>query len=291
MKLFVYGDLEIDGIIKSQHLLAEQAWVQGLLLKEIDGNPIAVEDSCSLTYGSLYEFPAEDVEKLILKMCDSENQHFPPVKQIVEVLTDNGSFEAVTFISHSCSGLASFSTIPFGNWPVQQLLQNSTCYYFAYGSCMDNERFYKHKVSHLFTSVLGRGILDEYRLAFSHHQEDGGRADIIESSGGKVEGVIYEIEKEAVNYLFKREGVYAGGYRPTAIEVELHNGRRVTALSFTVIDKKQELVPPLHYAIEIHRGGSQYLGKDYVKSLESRFIHSFTIDGFNSYLEQVRKKD
>ncbi|MDY0395157.1 gamma-glutamylcyclotransferase [Virgibacillus halophilus] len=59
-----------------------------------------------------------------------------------------------------------------------------------------------------------------------------------------VEGKVYEIAHDAVSYLYEREGVYAGSYRPAVVQVRLDKGRVVPALTFIVVHKEKETAPP-----------------------------------------------
>src|SRR5690606_21306414 len=106
------------------------------------------------------------------------------------------------------------------DWKVYQFMKQSRLHYFAYGSCMDNARFKESNVDQHFQKVIGRGNLDGYTLTFTMKAIDGGRADIVEGDG-MVEGKVYDIGQEAISYLYRREGVESGYYRPAIITVEI----------------------------------------------------------------------
>jgi cation transport regulator ChaC len=144
--------------------------------------------------------------------------------------------------------------------------------YFAYGSCMDNDRFIKQGVDHLFQNVVGRGVLDGYSLSFPKIREDGGRADIVEGEG-TVEGKVYKIDQEALEYLFNREGVYTDLYRPIFVDITLNGKRTKDVLTFTVIDKKENAAPPEVYATEILRGGKGTLSEEYLTKIKNFFLN------------------
>lgn len=94
-----------------------------------------------------------------------------------------------------------------------------------------------------------------------------GRADIVED-GGYVEGKVYEIPKEALKYLYRREGApYV--YRPTFVEVEVA-GKKVQALTFVVKNKLTETAPPPEYEEEILRGGRGFLSEVYLNRLKDQ---------------------
>ncbi len=149
------------------------------------------------------------------------------------------------------------------------MLKKETIPYFAYGSCMDDARFIKSKVNQHFNKILGRGILDGYTLRFTRRAADGGRADIVEE-GGTVEGKVYEMTSDALPYLYRREGVNAGCYRPNVIQIRLDNHTIIDALTFVVVEKEAEIAPPAHYMEEIIRGGDGILSRAYMDSLKKR---------------------
>lgn len=162
------------------------------------------------------------------------------------------------------------SPILHGDWKLYRFLsqQPEKFFYFAYGSCMDLERFKKAGVDHLFADVTGAGYLKGYSMKYLFGMDDGGRADIIED-GGATEGIVYDLPFEAADYLFKREGFKIGFYRPAFVEVMV-NGRLLSnVLTFHVYNKRGELAPPEHYATEILRGAKGRVSTAYYQKLES----------------------
>jgi cation transport regulator ChaC len=153
---------------------------------------------------------------------------------------------------------------------------NETFLYFAYASCMDDERFIRSGVKHCFQKVKGRGILKGYKLRFTKKYLNGGRADIVEE-GGIVEGKIYDITKEGLAYLFKREGVKEGSYRPILLELQLNGKKVMNVLSFTVVEKESETAPPETYLQEILRGGNDVLSPGYLENLKKEMSEKFGI--------------
>ncbi|ARI77332.1 gamma-glutamylcyclotransferase [Halobacillus mangrovi] len=289
MKVFVYGSLckslENHHYLKDAKLLSEHAWLYGELFSGFSYYPLLVKNPHAKTFGELYEINENTLNKL--DRLEGFNQSDPDSlfqREKATVFIEDQPLEAYTYyFPHQRKG----APVPHGNWKVARMLKQKKLKYFAFGSCMDQERFRSGKVDHLFKNVLGCGKLDGYDLTFSHHKHDGGRADIIEKQGTRVEGIVYEISHEALHYLYKREGVYSNGYRPVVVEVELNN-QLVSALSFTVIEKDTDLTPPLHYAREIHRGGSPYLSADYIESLEKRFMEDLPVKGFEKYLSEMK---
>ncbi len=69
-------------------------------------------------------------------------------------------------------------------------------YYFAYGSNMNRARVEKRQMA--FTNIEP-GILHNYRLAFNKRSvkiPGAGSANVIESTGDVVEGVLYQLQSE-----------------------------------------------------------------------------------------------
>ncbi|WP_164908436.1 alpha/beta fold hydrolase [Halobacillus litoralis] len=290
MYVFVYGSLckhqKNHDLLNEAVLYAEQAWTAGSLYTGSSYYPLLIKDDTSITYGELYELNENTLEHLdFLEGHTSKEPLFKRESALVG--TEKGDVEAfVYYWPHATEG----THVPFNDWKVHQMTADPFIYYFAYGSCMDHVRFTEHKVDHLFTELKGKGELEHYRLGFSHHLSDGGRADIIEDTGHSVEGVVYEISENALEYLYQREGVNTGGYRPTVVDLILNDDTLVQALSFTVLDKKDDLTPPLHYASEIHRGGSKYLSPHYMTGIEQRFLNDLPVRDFYDYLQKRSRK-
>ena len=134
---------------------------------------------------------------------------------------------------------------------------------------MDNKRFKDANVDHYFEKVVGPGVVDGYTLRFTRRAHDGGRADIVEE-GGSVEGKVYKLTKESLPYLYRREGVKAGCYRPAVVQVRLDDDSIRDALTFVVVEKEEEVAPPEHYWKEIVLGGEGCLSEEYMDRLKKR---------------------
>lgn len=270
--------------MKEATCLSEQAFVKGKLYTGHSYYPLLVKSEEEITYGELYEIPSsllKELDQLEGYSTLSEDPYF--VRERSEVSTPHGVTEAfVYYWPREAKGEA----VHNHDWKVHRYIQKDRLHYFAYGSCMDNSRLCDHGVDHLFTSIKGKGELNGYRLAFSTHFEDGSRADITEHPGDHVEGVVYEVGKEAREYLYQREGVETRVYRPTIVHVTGDDGITFQALSFTVIEKKAEIAPPFHYAEEIHRGGLKYLSENYMKSIEYKFMEEWKVPEFKTYLQR-----
>jgi cation transport regulator ChaC len=158
--------------------------------------------------------------------------------------------------------------------------EESVLYYFAYGSCMDEESF-KGTVGEGRYQVLGAATLPDHRLAFTMYSEyrQGGVADIVPAPGEEVEGVLYRLDQEALPDLDKREGVDVGHYRRIRVKVR-HRESWIEAETYTVVNKSEEEIrPSLAYLRLIHQGAVQQLSESYrlrlVEHWRERFgVHS-----------------
>jgi gamma-glutamylcyclotransferase (GGCT)/AIG2-like uncharacterized protein YtfP len=278
--VFVYGTLRKNEryhtLLKSAKLKCSQGWTFGKLYDTGLGYPAMHKDDSKKVYGEIYSVSAE-----LLKVLDQlegyhgSGQHNEYTRTKQTVFTDQGQVEAYVYLYNQ--KLHPRQEIELGDWKCHQHLSNKEFLYFAYGSCMDDERFIEAGVEGLFNKVAGRGVLPNFSLRYTRRYSDGARADIVEI-GGKVEGKVYRVTPEAVAYLFQREGVYAGAYRPAFIEIEL-NGKTVSdALTFIVIDKEEEAAPPEWYAQEIIRGGKGTLSLGYLKEIKEYLRVQFQLD-------------
>lgn len=143
---------------------------------------------------------------------------------------------------------------------------------------MDDARLREHAVDHLFRDVVGRGTLYDYRLAFTHQVGDYAYADIVPDPGKWIEGKVYRLSPQAVDYLDVREG-RGTAYNRVWLEVEV-NGRKLSpVLSYTVIDKcDPELPPPDRYIVEILRGATGTVSSRYMERLRRQLKQRFQID-------------
>lgn len=282
MNFFVYGTLrkrESNArLLKNAVLIAEQCWTNGLLYDTGYGYPAMKQTNSSRIYGELYSVKENELARLDQLEGYTEggkNNLYERIEQMV--YTDKGGFPAYMYVAGKDHLLKEM--VSKGDWKEHCLLsgQNDSVLYFAYGSCMDHERFIKDGFDHYFQKVLGVGVLTNYTLRFAHKSfKDGmGRADIVEE-GGTVEGKIYEIPvKTLKEYLYGREGVPMA-YRPTFVTIKL-DGKMVEALTFVVVNKKPEKAPPARYEEEILRGGNGFLSADYISTLKTHinFLRKF----------------
>ncbi|AZU61898.1 hypothetical protein CHR53_11740 [Neobacillus mesonae] len=273
--VFVYGTLRWHE--SNHHLLfgaecvAQQCWTKGKLYDSNLGYPFLAASEDNKVYGELYQ--VED-DEMLEKLDELEGYYGPGennyyIRYSQQIHTDKGSYQAFVYILPEDREPQDMRFIDGGDWCVDQLLrkERQSYYYFAYGSCMDHERFKIAGVDHFFQKTIGRGVLNGFQLRFTKKMHDGGRADIIEDYG-TVEGVVYEIPAEALDYLYMREGVGVGCYRPAVIHLPVNGNLLTQILTFIVVDKEPESAPPNHYSEEILRGGSGFLSDGYLSNLK-----------------------
>jgi gamma-glutamylcyclotransferase (GGCT)/AIG2-like uncharacterized protein YtfP/cation transport regulator ChaC len=272
VKLFVYGTLrkheENHFLLVTGRCLAEQAWVYGELFDTGLGYPSMRPSASQKVYGELYEVHLDqfrDLDELEDYIPGRKDNLYDRVEQ--DIHTDIGSFNGFVYVSNRDDLLA--KQILHGDWKLYRFMDSppEKVLYYAYGSCMDDERFRLAKVDHFFQRIVGPALLKGYSMKYLLERPDGGRGDIIED-GGRTEGILYELPYEAVAYLFKREGFHGGLYRPVFLDIESEGRIYNNVLSFHVYNKREELAPPAHYAKEILRGAKGRLSEEYLKKLE-----------------------
>ncbi|UGB28932.1 gamma-glutamylcyclotransferase [Metabacillus sp. B2-18] len=274
-KVFVYGTLRehesnhhfLNGAV----CLAKQCWTHGILFDTGLGYPAMITDKVKVIYGELYE-----INEMILKKLDwlegfeaeGVDNEYERITQTI--FTDHHSEQAIVY-SYLHKKVENLPIINCGDWKRHLHTNTSKLLYFAYGSCMDNERFKLGKVDHLFKNIVGCGHATNFSLAYTVHFQDGSRADMIEADD-IVEGKVYEINQEALHYLYEREGVMANIYRPAFINVEINGVLHKNVLTFLVVNKKEEAAPPEHYSNEILRGAKGFVSSGYYRKLENKLL-------------------
>ncbi|TMW73493.1 gamma-glutamylcyclotransferase [Alteribacter natronophilus] len=276
--LFVYGTLRKGDsnhfFLNGFECVNEQAWITGTLYNTGLGYPAASVEGERRVYGELYRIPEGQWDALHqLEGYDgSGTSLFVPEE--VEVTTDSGTVHASVYTAGS--DRLKQGIIPGGDWLRSQFEESKdeTFLYFAYGSCMDKERM-KEAAADVYFHEISGCLLKGYTLRFTvASKADGrGRADVVEE-GGSCEGLLYRVHREGLDYLYKREGVFAGVYRPAIVSVTSADGTVFqNVLTFIVRDKlKAEIAPPEHYAGEILRGGKGWLSDVYLSRLEEHIL-------------------
>jgi gamma-glutamylcyclotransferase (GGCT)/AIG2-like uncharacterized protein YtfP len=271
--LFVYGTLRRHEnnhhFLEGARCLAEQAWVNGELYDTGYGYPTLELIENGKVYGELYE-----VSKSLLPHLDSLEDYVEGRevnlydRTFTTVHTDIGHTKA--FVYAHVGETYKLQKIKHGDWKLHTFMEArpQQVYYFAYGSCMDNDRFQKAGVDQYFQNIVGAATLRGYSMKYLFRVSDGGRADIVED-GGVTEGVVYLSPYDAVEYLFTREGFYGGWYRPTFVDVEMKGELLKDVLTFHVYNKMSEQLPPDHYSTEILRGAKGRVSEPYYRYLVS----------------------
>lgn len=265
--LFVYGTLlqhedNHEAYMKESRLLAKSAWMNGKIYDTNQGYPACVPAETGTVYGELYEVTDNTLNKIDVLEGGYD-------KQEINVMTDQGQMTAVTYTVPKQKS-STLKEIESGCWKAYKMWQQkpSSFYYFAYGSCMDDARFKLAEVDHHFKQIIGGGILNGFTTRFTLVRPDGSRADMVED-GGETEGVIYKVPFDAIHYLYKREGVYEGTYRPAFVDVNIGDQIYEDCLTFLVLQKSEEIAPPAHYRSEIEKGADLYLSEVFRKKIRS----------------------
>ncbi|MBU8907665.1 gamma-glutamylcyclotransferase [Desertibacillus haloalkaliphilus] len=277
--VFVYGTLrQNEGnshFLSDAKCLAQQAWTYGSLYDTGFGYPAMVRDRRGKVYGEVYEVNDDQLQQLNWLegyVGEGEDNHYHRVSQTI--YTDYGEKQAFVYV-YDDEKAKRLPKIDSGDWKCHHYLDQDQWLYFAYGSCMDDERFYQAGVAEQFEDVIGCGVLENYQLAYTKESFDGGRADLVESSNRWVEGKVYKINEEALTYLFKREGVNANVYRPAFITIKINGVTYENVLTFLVINKQDEIAPPDHYAREILRGAKGFVSESYYQMLVKDLYRKF----------------
>ncbi len=114
--------------------------------------------------------------------------------------------------------------------------------YFAYGSNL---------LSRVFDEVcpgsrpVGPAMLRGYRLAFTRRSTvwQSGVADIVAAPGMFTWGMVYIIDEDGLAALDKKEGC-GSAYDRIEVDVQLEDRSTVKAITYTVIDKAAQEIPP-----------------------------------------------
>lgn len=277
--VFVYGTLRKGE--RNHHFLDgaacifEQCRTNGSLYDTNNGYPAMKENKSSWIYGELYEV-TESQLRAIDRLEGFEDGRRDNLYNRTTIPVYNGSGEEIRAIIYTAGQTLHKSTkrIPSGDWLVYNYLKQDEILYFAYGSCMDDERFKLAGVDQYFVNLKGRGTLNGFEFKFSRSTDDGGKADLIENSQEKVEGKVYQIPHKALEYLYKREGVYANAYRPAIVPVTI-NKLIYHTITFIGMEKSAETKPTELYGTEIIRGGRSLLSNEYLQNIQNK------IDRFN----------
>lgn len=115
--------------------------------------------------------------------------------------------------------------------------------YFAYGSNMSQEDLNRHFKKHYHYIWVPRrpviAVLKDYRLDFNFYSESrkGGAANIVESPGDSVIGLLFEVDDQEFKVLARKEGA-PDRYGEIDIQVTADGGT-VDAKTFKVLKKHE----------------------------------------------------
>lgn len=280
--VFVYGTLRQHEanhyLLRNARCVSRQCWTYGILYDTGYGYPAMLTDKRNRVYGELYEVNAQQLERLdVFEGYEGKGKDnlYELTTQVVH--TDFDKIKSYVYV-YSSSNTTDLDEIKFGDWKCHRYLQQDELLYFAYGSCMDDERFQLAGVKHQFVRVVGCGVAKNYSLSYTRKAYDGGRADLIESAE-YTEGKVYHISNEALTYLYQREGVNAHIYRPAFIDITIDGKAYLNVLTFLVVDKAEEAAPPKHYWTEILRGAKGFVSESYYQKLVGDLREKFGING------------
>ena len=111
-------------------------------------------------------------------------------------------------------------------------------------------------------------ILYDYVMVFNKHSNDGGKANIMYSSGNIVEGMLYSVYEEDLLILDKYEGVATKQYKRYNIKVQDNNKKSIAAVAYKALNTGKLFAPTeeyLNYILE----GKQFLSPEYYSKLAS----------------------
>ena len=137
--------------------------------------------------------------------------------------------------------------------------------YFSFGSNMSAQRMNDR----LGWSPSPSGaILYDYVMVFNKHSDDGGKANIMYSSGNIVEGMLYSVYEEDLLILDKYEGVATEQYKRYDIKARDNNKKSIAAVAYKALNTGKVSAPTeeyLNYILE----GKEFLSLGYFTKLKS----------------------
>lgn len=117
--------------------------------------------------------------------------------------------------------------------------------YAAYGSNMNLEQMaYRCP----FSKVVGKGIIENYKLKFSYH------ADIVPADGKCVPVVLWEVPEYDFRTLDCYEGVKGGYYKRVNLPVRINNGNVKNAIVYVMCGEHEFSMPSETYYLIIKQG-------------------------------------
>ncbi len=140
---------------------------------------------------------------------------------------------------------------------------------FVYGPYM-NPKYLKGKGINIINSQ--KAVLKDYSICFSTKTNDWKYAmiDIKESMGSKVEGVLYDIDDNAMNTFDNHENIKSGTHNKIKVKVETEKKEAIEAYTFTSPHKEGDLIPSNEYLKVIVDGAVlNSLSTEYINFIKS----------------------
>jgi len=152
-------------------------------------------------------------------------------------------------------------------------------YYFAYGSNMDTNDLQKWCIHHgkdfPVNNFTCTAFLEDYKLVFNYFSRgrNGGAANIMESQGDIVYGIIFQINENDRATLRVKEG-HPKYYHEISVTVKsLLDQKKIHAITYKVVNKKETEThqkTTIEYMNLILKNAKEYnFPKDYIQYLES----------------------
>ncbi|WP_164668864.1 gamma-glutamylcyclotransferase family protein [Virgibacillus doumboii] len=161
--VFVYGTLRkgernhhyLDGA----SCIFQQCWTYGALYDTNSDYPVIKESAKEKVFGELYKISESNLTIIdrLEGYVDGDSDNLYNRKN-VPVFDDRGKEHKGIIYTAGNSLSNSTKKIPSGDWSVHNYLKRDSLLYFAYGSCMDNERFQKAGVEQYFRKEYWMGL-------------------------------------------------------------------------------------------------------------------------------------
>lgn len=252
-KVFVYGTLMKghgnDRLLKDSNFIGK-AKLDGYGLYCVTPYyPGIIRKNKSAVRGEVYE-----VDSATLKRLDSLECAGTLYSRKQELCTmEDGSLQQVYFYNWLGDiDEKDYVPVEFTPWDTDVLshaksgIGKEYFYLFAYGrycNVREIRKLMKEAVIDKEEEIIGVGIYNNHRLAFTRKKSNGhGALDIIPSEGDYALGVIYRMPVEILPNLDRKEG-RPSCYDREAIQVTCGE-RTITAQAYFVVDKHQEEVMP-----------------------------------------------
>ena len=155
-------------------------------------------------------------------------------------------------------------------------LSTTIVYYFAYGSNL-NLRQMKDRCPS--ASFFCKALLENYKLAFTRKSSKRkcGVADVVESEGAIVWGVVYALNEDELEVLDEYEGCHpekkksAYFRKEVTVFVNGDKSKPITVLTYQVQDPSKDHIPPSHEYLQQIISGAQFwgIGIEYIEELKT----------------------